>query len=229
MQKRAAGSSASSQHGGGDKVLTARLDKKWWTYGKGLAWGATDKHGKSKWRPNLCVPWEVRGVGAIGVCQVACGGRHTLLLTNDGAVFSCGDGANGRLGHSTAHSHSRPERIQAFTGIRVASVCAGWAHAMALDEHGHVYTWGCGGNGRLGHGNITDCWHPRPVSYLILYMYVCVCVYNNELCKCIFVCLHTLSAISGQAILFSAPCSATSFQITRAYTVRNQIMNVHCP
>ena len=63
------GSGGAQQRGGaGDRVLTSRADKRWWTYGKGLAWGAAEKPSKRDRRRNLAIPWEVRG--AVSVCQV---------------------------------------------------------------------------------------------------------------------------------------------------------------
>ena len=36
--------------------------------------------------------------------------------------------------------------------VRFQQVAAGEAHSAAIDSHGHLYTWGFGGSGALGHG-----------------------------------------------------------------------------
>ena len=47
---------------------------------------------------------------------------------------------------------------------RVVSVCAGWSHSVALTSRGVAYTWGCGGDGRLGLGSFSDQMRPIEVS-----------------------------------------------------------------
>jgi len=42
-------------------------------------------------------PEEVSEMTGKGVCQVACGARHTVLLCRDGQVFGCGDIGDGAL------------------------------------------------------------------------------------------------------------------------------------
>ena len=37
-------------------------------------------------------------------------------------------------------------------GVRIKSVAAGAEHSLAVSEEGEVFSWGCGGQGRLGHG-----------------------------------------------------------------------------
>jgi hypothetical protein len=52
-------------------------------------------------RPSPCdLPSPDRQVSALEgqqVKQVSCGAGHTLFLTQDGAVYGCGDGASGQL------------------------------------------------------------------------------------------------------------------------------------
>ena len=100
------------------------------------------------------------------VTSVSCGGCHTLLLSSSGAVFSFGSGLAGRLGHGDTRQADFPREVEALRVRHVTRVCAGWAHSMCIDRDGLCFTWGRGGNGRLGHGNHLDLWRPRVVDAL---------------------------------------------------------------
>ena len=87
------------------------------------------------------------------VLMVACGEAHTAVVTEGGGVFTFGFGEYGRLGHGDGEHHLAPRRVPAagFNGERVVMVAAGRAHTVALSEAGHVFTWGFGRFGQLGH------------------------------------------------------------------------------
>ena len=100
------------------------------------------------------------------VLMVACGGYHTAALTEGGRVYTFGWGGNGRLGHVSEESQRAPRRVPAarFNNQRVAMLAAGNMHTVALSVEGHVYTWGFGSHGRLGHDDTEDLWAPRLVE-----------------------------------------------------------------
>ena len=52
----------------------------------------------------------------------------------------------------------------ALEGVRVVAVAAGVAHSMAVASDGSVFTWGYGGDGRLGHGDRENQLSPRRVG-----------------------------------------------------------------
>ena len=87
-------------------------------------------------------------------------------MTEGGGVCTFGDGQDGRLGHGDRENQLAPRRVPAagFNGERIVMVAVGGAHTVALSEAGHVYTWGCGEDGRLGHGDTEDQWAPRQVE-----------------------------------------------------------------
>ncbi|CAH1979985.1 unnamed protein product [Acanthoscelides obtectus] len=79
---------------------------------------------------------------------------HTLALTEDGWVYSWGDGDYGKLGHGNCVTHKTPEKILVPFAAKVAKyVHAGYRHSAAITEDGKLYTWGEGDHGRLGHGD----------------------------------------------------------------------------
>ena len=90
------------------------------------------------------------------VLMVACGREHTAVVTEVGAVYTFGGGLFGRLGHGGEQGQLVPRQVLAvhFNGERVVMVAAGNTHTVALSEEGHVYTWGNGGCGQLGHDEV---------------------------------------------------------------------------
>ena len=78
---------------------------------------------------------------------------HTLALTNEGQVYSWGDGYKAKLGHGDQESRFTPCLIDPkyFNYEKIKQVCGGGIHSTAVSEDGNAYTWGCGSDGRLGH------------------------------------------------------------------------------
>ncbi|CAN0344425.1 unnamed protein product, partial [Ectocarpus sp. 12 AP-2014] len=102
--------------------------------------------------------------GRIPVAAVACGQRHTLILTAVGTVHSCGLGDYGRLGHGNEASLSRPTLIESLAEERITQVAAGEAHSVAVSWSGKAYTWGWGYLGILGRGSDADVLKPTRVA-----------------------------------------------------------------
>lgn len=76
---------------------------------------------------------------------------HTLALTEDGRVFSWGDGDYGKLGHGNNTTQKVPRLIAgALSGKIIKCVSAGYRHSAAVTEDGELYTWGEADFGRLG-------------------------------------------------------------------------------
>ena len=78
---------------------------------------------------------------------------HTLALTDDGHVYSWGDGYKGKLGLGDQESRFTPSLIDPkhFNDEEVKHVSAGGIHSAAVTKDGNAFTWGCGSDGRLGH------------------------------------------------------------------------------
>jgi alpha-tubulin suppressor-like RCC1 family protein len=104
--------------------------------------------------------------GDEAVLMVACGDGHTAVVTEGGGVYTFGKGSYGQLGHGDEENQLAPRRVPAagFNGERVVMVAAGGAHTVALSEAGHVFTWGFGEFGQLGHDDRGDQLAPRQVE-----------------------------------------------------------------
>jgi len=97
------------------------------------------------------------------VLMAACGGYHMVVLTDGGAVWTCGVGVDGVLGHGTLDWCFEPTRIpqDSFGGRPVACVGAGCDISLAVTAEGVLYSWG---SGALGHGVIGRLLVPTQVA-----------------------------------------------------------------
>ncbi|KAJ7948629.1 Regulator of chromosome condensation (RCC1) family protein [Quillaja saponaria] len=137
-------------------------------------------HGDSQDRPTPRIVELHEEVGS--VVQIAAGPSYVLALTDNGAVYSFGSGANFCLGHGEQHNEFQPRVIQTFRrkGIHVVRVSAGDEHAVALDSYGFVYTWGKGYCGALGHGDEIDKTTPEILNSLKSHLAVQVCARKRK-------------------------------------------------
>ena len=116
--------------------------------------------------PSALPPAPVVGLRGVAVREVAAGTMHTLILGVDGRAWSCGVGRFGALGHGDQADHASPRQIGALSDVRTEQVAAGEHHSYALSADGHVYSFGWGADGRLGHGDCTT--QLEPVRVLTL-------------------------------------------------------------
>ncbi len=84
---------------------------------------------------------------------VAAGKQHSLVLLENGDVYSFGYNVSGQLGHGNTDRNSTPTKIEALSGEEVIAISAGAAHSLVLTADGEVYSFGANGSGRLGLGN----------------------------------------------------------------------------
>ena len=90
------------------------------------------------------------------VKQVACGCDFTVILKNDGSIWSCGYNSAGQLG--LGNNTTRKTFTQVTTNINndVKQISCGYNHTFILKNDGSI--WGCGynGSGQLGLGDTTN-------------------------------------------------------------------------
>jgi len=112
------------------------------------------------------VPTIVPGLAAVRVTSVSTGDNHTLAVSEDGAVYSFGLGDRGRLGHGDEENQLAPRVIEGLLGVRACEVSAGDVHSLVLAASGAVFSFGWGGDGRLGHGDQSDQPTPKVIEEL---------------------------------------------------------------
>jgi alpha-tubulin suppressor-like RCC1 family protein len=99
------------------------------------------------------------------VVRVACGYRHTALITQRGSLLTFGHGVCGRLGHGDEVDRRAPTVVAALAECEVVAASCGREHTAALTADGRVFTWGWGEAGRLGHGDEDPLSAPRSVAF----------------------------------------------------------------
>ncbi|XP_036789395.1 probable E3 ubiquitin-protein ligase HERC3 isoform X2 [Oncorhynchus mykiss] len=103
------------------------------------------------------------------VTQVACGDQHSILLTQDGQVFTWGQNTSGQLGLGWGEpSDMSPKPLKSLSGIPLVQITAGGEHSFALSLSGAVFGWGKNTAGQLGLGDTTNRRAPAHVDCLNL-------------------------------------------------------------
>ena len=113
--------------------------------------GAKFRRGDMRCRPR---PTEVALPPDVTAIKVACGGFHTAVLTDDGRVFSWGEGKHGQLGYSCVAQQDTPMPVAMLSELRVvvSHLACGRHHTVVTDTKGSLWAWGCGKQGQLGDG-----------------------------------------------------------------------------
>ncbi|GJN25424.1 hypothetical protein PR202_gb13248 [Eleusine coracana subsp. coracana] len=105
---------------------------------------------ESQWSPTAC-PFFLDRAGDPPV-SLACGGAHTLFLTQSGRVFATGLNDFGQLGIGSSVTHTlEPVEILGIQE-KVVEIAAGNHHSCAVSEDGNLFIWGRNSSGQLGLG-----------------------------------------------------------------------------
>jgi alpha-tubulin suppressor-like RCC1 family protein len=96
------------------------------------------------------------------IVSVACGSYHTAVVLEDGALYTFGDGDDGRLGHGDTENRPTPTRValpaaaQSQSLAVIAGVAFSKTYACAWTKEGRIFVWGkdAGLHGELGPSDV---------------------------------------------------------------------------
>ncbi|KAA8492278.1 Ultraviolet-B receptor UVR8 [Porphyridium purpureum] len=129
-------------------------------------WGAHGQLGLGD-TESYMVPTEITYRFPSRVVSIACGDRHSFAITRNGEVFGWGSNEYGQLGTGKKGDvFTLPTQIKGLMGLVIQTVSSGDRFSAALTNLGSVYTWGCGSDGQLGHGDFRDSLRPKLVEQL---------------------------------------------------------------
>jgi E3 ubiquitin-protein ligase HERC2 len=152
------------------------LDSKGRVYSWGLGLRGRLGHGDDK---NRFVPALIEAIASENIepLSVHCGWAHSAIVTKyKGQVYTWGCNASHQLGGTGLmgdHSDQTPKRVTQWLdaphkkknngkeglfqsplkAAKIVHLSCGAKHNLAVSDDGHVYSWGRGELGRLGHGD----------------------------------------------------------------------------
>lgn len=131
----------------------------------GWGWGRYGNLGLGD-QKDRAVPAEVTTLNREKMKMVACGWRHTIVVSESGNIYSYGWSKYGQLGHGTFQDLLVPHQVLVLNDRRIENIAGGWRHSMAIDQNGLLFAWGWNKFGQVGCGNTIDQNIPQLVSGL---------------------------------------------------------------
>lgn len=97
--------------------------------------------------------------------NLSVGYRHSAAVTEDGELYTWGEGEHGRLGHGDSNGRHIPTLVKDLTDV--GNVACGSSHTVVVSKDGKlVWSFGSGENGRLGHGTMANVYRPKVIDGL---------------------------------------------------------------
>jgi alpha-tubulin suppressor-like RCC1 family protein len=131
-----------------------------------FGYGSDGRLGHGDQRTQM-IPRPVLSLSGVRIVKVAAGAHHSLVLSDQGNVFSFGVGIDGSLGHGDQARQLVPKLISSLQREKVVDIAAGSAHSLVVAESGDVYSFGLGSEGALGHGDTDMSLVPKKIEHFV--------------------------------------------------------------
>ncbi|CAF2017594.1 hypothetical protein Bca4012_079451 [Brassica carinata] len=95
-------------------------------------------------------PMPVPSLEGVRITQIACGGYHSLALTEEGKVLSWGHGGHGQLGNASLRNQQVPTEIEALADKKIVFIACGGSSSAAITDGGELWMWGNAKDFQLG-------------------------------------------------------------------------------
>jgi len=153
------------------------------------AWGNND-HGQLGLgnEDNHSTPQRVLLPGDARVVGLACGYSHSMVLCDDGHLYSWGWNDRGQLGLGHTTDQSSPQQvIQLPNDLDVVGFACGGFHSLVMFSNGGLYSWGWNEIGQLGlgynKGNLLTPQHIVLMGDLHVVDIACGWIHSMVLCR----------------------------------------------
>ena len=111
--------------------------------------------------------WGLATHGRLGLGEIASDpGRERANTVGNVSLRALVESVAERTPTGTADSVMPPQKIDCLDGKGIVAIACGAMHSAAVGDEGCVYTWGCGKNYALGHGDTSDRWTPQALLLL---------------------------------------------------------------
>lgn len=87
---------------------------------------------------------------------IACGGRHSAVVTDAGVLLTFGWGSYGQCGQGNTDDSLRPTCVSSLLGTQIEAVAAGLWHTVCICADGRVHAFGGNQFGQLGLGTNSE-------------------------------------------------------------------------
>ena len=141
------------------------------TEGTIYSWGKNDTgqlgHGD---RQSICFPKQIMALAKKICIKAACGGQHSLVLTDANKLYGWGSNVYGQLGMNIADKMlPTPDIVPSLRRSGSCHVVCGYSHTVALLKNEQLYVWGRNDCGQLGLGHYTHSPIPEHMTALKRY------------------------------------------------------------
>jgi E3 ubiquitin-protein ligase HERC2 len=121
---------------------------------------------------SLDQPKKICSLSDKHITKASCGTTYSSVVTNNGEIFTFGQGRFGKLGHGNSDDKLVPTLILALKSHKIVDVACGDSHTLCATDQGKVFVFGDSNFGELGVGIINGSQVPLLVDSLTNIGYV---------------------------------------------------------